>query len=564
MAFFAIKSRIGAVRSLLHTLQGQPVVLASTASAQCASLASLLEGASADLTPEQQCTIQLKLQDLKVSPDMLAKLLCAFGGKTGASDPSAKKRVPRKTESQMQDYANWHNFIMDVEWDKIDELRNVEPKDVYQIAAMIVELVCSRMWCINPSEKTLKFMASSVIAISFDDIEAMARPLHEKIALRDYMRTEIKTYWKGPMAKPLQHCTVLPSSLPLLASEAPLLHANMMSGGCVSFGKSRLSLQLTKRVDSTFKCRSNVAPSTLAVVPSAPTAASAPFEQMLKMQMQMMQMHMAMRMPQDDDCPGESLNIDFNVDSGKGGAKRSLAAVRDAVWKRSRPGSAALPDRPSGPAPAELPSGPAPAQLPSGEAPATLPSGPAPAALTSVPAPAAPAAPATEEATEGSPSPEEESKSLIDALIARDEQTKLEATEKRKEISAKKAAEKAAEKAAAKDAVAVAKLAEKAEKASKASKAASVVAKSSPAPKKVAQASKSKTVTAAAPTLPTLASKPTYSHERTRSQFLCRTGYKGAGQSLAITYLPKGEITEAEAEAKAKKWLTQRIALAGA
>ena len=47
------------------------------------------------------------------------------------------------------------------------------------------------------------------------------------------------------------------------------------------------------------------------------------------------------------------------------------------------------------------------------------------------------------------PDPEEEGSDLIDALIARDAQAKLEAAEKKKEAAAGKAAEKARAKAAA-------------------------------------------------------------------------------------------------------------------
>jgi len=176
------------------------------------------------------------------------------------------------------------------------------------------------------------------------------------------------------------------------------------------------------------------------------------------------------------------------------------------------------------------------------------------------------------------PEPEKEGSNLIDALIARDAQTKLEAAEKKKEAAAEKAAERArakatavaakvAEKADAKAAVVAAKCAEKAK-----GHAAVAVAKSSVAPKKVPTAvdNVAKPVAAPAksgvkPSLPTTNhSKASYSHETTRFQFLCRTGKKGAGQSHAIRYHPKTDLTQKDAETQAKAWLSNRASLAGA
>ena len=540
MAFFSLKSRIGAVRSLLDALQGQPELQASTATTQCAGLISQIE--SADLTADQKCIIQLRLQDLKVSPCDLSKLLGAFDVKAGASADAdgGKKRVSRKKESQMQDYSNWHNYLLGEEWNKIEELGNAEVKDVYPASKLIADLVCSRMWCCNPSEPTLKFLASNVIALTFNNAtEAMVRPLHEKIALRDYMRGEIKSYWKG-MAKPLEMCIHLPSTSQLLAVEAPLLNAHMMTCN-MSFAKTRLPLALVRRVDASWKCRANAS----AIVPTAPTADSMNMQSMLKMQMQMMHMHFQHLQNQGGGCPGETLKLDFSMGAesdNREGAKRSLGALRDAAshaWKRSRTASPAILDRSS----AE------PAVAPNEE-------------------PVSPNA----EASEVLPDPDQEGAALIDAIIARDEQAKQD----RKEASAKKAAAKAEEKAAAKTAAAVAKSADKAEKAE--AKAVSVVAKSSLLIQKVkvkaAPAKALKMVATAAPSLPTLGSKastkgskPSFSNEHSRHQFLCRTGKKGAGQSHAIKYQPKGTITMKEAEAQAQQWVSERIdaiALAGA
>ena len=128
---------------------------------------------------------------------------------------------------------------------------------------------------------------------------------------------------------------------------------------------------------------------------------------------------------------------------------------------------------------------------------------------------------------------------------------------------------KVAEKADAKAAAVAAKRAEKAK-----AHAVVAVAKSFAAPKKVPTAvdSVAKPAHVAAPaksglepSLPTFEhSKATYSHERSRCQFLCRTGKKGPGQTHAIPYHPKTDLTKQEAESQAKAWLRDRTSLAGA
>ncbi len=68
-------------------------------------------------------------------------------------------------------------------------------------------------------------------------------------------------------------------------------------------------------------------------------------------------------------------------------------------------------------------------------------------------------------------------------------------------------------------------------------------AKGSPVQKKIHKEKKHKT-------------QPTISWERTRMQIMCRTGSGGAGSSHAIKFT-KGKKAEAEAWAKAEKWLQQ-------
>ena len=598
MALSRLKSRIGAVRSLLESLQGQPELLASTSTAQSASLAKAVLECASELTEDQVATLQLKLHALPWEASHLATVLGALahgdGSAVSAQAVTAPKK-PRKLESMMQDYMNWHFYITDVEWDKFDEL--ADGNDAYAIANMIIEIICSRMWCCNPSEPCLKFLASCALALTFKDVDALSKSMAEKVALRDHVRKDIKGYWKT-QAKPFEHCLKLPKRPRDLAGAYPLLHVHITTslGGALPEGSTRLPMTVAQRISQSFKCRNNIIhPMHLSTTASAPNADAMGMQRLMQMQMQMM-----MPFLQNMQNPsGEGgIQLDFmngaanTAGLGSGStAKRSLGALQNAfqsqpAWKRGRvdfggPG-AALDDAQLPPRPA-LPPPPAQREAQQGTPPRpALPPPPAQSeAVLSMPAQSEADAHAElpgEVAVPDMPEPEKEGSNLIDALIARDAQTKLEAAEKKKEAAAEKAAERArakatavaakvAEKADAKAAVVAAKCAEKAK-----GHAAVAVAKSSVAPKKVPTAvdNVAKPVAAPAksgvkPSLPTTNhSKASYSHETTRFQFLCRTGKKGAGQSHAIRYHPKTDLTQKDAETQAKAWLSNRASLAGA
>jgi hypothetical protein len=158
--------------------------------------------------------------------------------------------------------------------------------------------------------------------------------------------------------------------------------------------------------------------------------------------------------------------------------------------------------------------------------------------------------------------------SLLDAMIARDgeraEQTKAKAAKQREEKAKERKAEKDAEKAA-KDAD------KAAEKATKAAKDARNLAKKGEGNVKKGNASvqklpinaetvpKVKKVPVKASPDDIFKGKPTMSHERTRSQYLCRTGLRGPGQTKAIKYRKAGQEhgkTQEEAFAEGTEWLT--------
>ena len=512
-------------------------------------------------------------------------------------------RQPRKEQSGMQDYRNWFYFMTDVEWD--DFL--IECKDLKLVASKIVDILCSRMWCANPSEPTLKWVASCAIAVACARGDAMNTSLSDKVELRDHVRSACKLYYRTN-PKPLEFCKKLPKDASALATTHPYLHDHMLSTiDGDTFAESRLPLDIAKRVDASWKCRGNYIANT-ALAQQAAGQANDNMMSMVQMQMQMM-MHLHQRMVNPNGID-EELQLEFPSTAPSGGAKRSLAALRDAVqpqpvWKRARtfvddegggqhaaalrpPWYAALPPHvgarprallppPTRPPPAlpsmqrdpALPLGlrppafPPPPALPSMQPPPALPLGLRPPAqpLAALLPPAQDSQALdqkTEEIESAAPeqsqkSPEQAGAELLEAILARDREQKSDAAEARRAVAAKKAAEKVAEKAAAKAKKAADGSAAKAD----GNVLANVVGQVMPA----APASSSKKIK---PELPIGTLKPTYQHERSRSQFLCRTGLKGKGQSEAIKYIPKGELTMEQAERKAKQWVYVQLNQAGA
>ena len=591
MAYQALKGRLGAVKNLLRSLQGQPLVLESTAAAQSEGLEALLRQRACELNAAQLASIQLKLAETWEG-DNLQNLLGALNGE--AAQGVGRKTNRRKQESTMQDYKNWHFLITNSEWDNFE----LVGQDVYTVAGMITEIVCSRMWCCNPEERTLKFIASCAMAIAYSPEAAMRLPVGVKVAVRDHVRNQTKSYWRF-VSKPLEHCNQLPCSLQQLSREHPLLHAHMEACiGDAPLVASRLPTELAKRIDASYKCRNNQVQQALAPAGGSENNLMG----MLQMQMQMM-MQMS-RQGMGGGQEGE-LELDFTGDA-RSGAKRSLGALKDAfapqpTWKRQRT-PAALGDAPCSSQdagslmgqmmlavrgsqeqpPAGLPPALPPALPPPPPPPPVLPPAPPPALPPALPPlPDAPRETEEPDATADlQKSPEEEGKALLDALIARDAQAKQDAAEARKVIAAQKAAEKAAQKAAekaekaeAKQALRLVLLPAKAAQKAGAKNAAPVADAVASPGLHTLDAIKAQTLVAKSPgkpkksPLPTAGAKPTFSHERTRSQFLCRTGITGPGQSTAIRYTPKSELTLKQAEARANKWLNDHratFALAGA
>jgi hypothetical protein len=151
---------------------------------------------------------------------------------------------------------------------------------------------------------------------------------------------------------------------------------------------------------------------------------------------------------------------------------------------------------------------------------------------------------------------------LCEALVERDVDRALEAKKK-------KAEEKAEAKAAGNEANAATNAAKpSASKASKrgkiktvASKMASDVVEKSKMTSDVVKKGKGDRAVKAIADLPSADSppmfkaKPSFSNERSRFQILCRTGLKGPGQSLAIQYQPKGELTIEQAIGEANAFI---------
>jgi hypothetical protein len=160
------------------------------------------------------------------------------------------------------------------------------------------------------------------------------------------------------------------------------------------------------------------------------------------------------------------------------------------------------------------------------------------------------AAPASSGATD---SQRKRSAELYSMLQERDDAKKEEQREKKKRARADDADAQGTGDAKSKD-TASCKAAEKKQEPSKPCKPA-VTPNSKPCKPAVTPASKKDVVP---PVLCKPSPKPSFSHEASRSQYLCRTGLKGKGQSYAIKYGAGGH-SKRNAEQLAEQWVAKAV-----
>jgi hypothetical protein len=518
--------RLGAARLALAGVEGTP---------RHASVSNIQKAAAIELLQDVTAKRSLSGEEVAHISDLIMQATWAHGHADELLQILANGAVPKRRKQQ--EFFAATTYLNQARWNRF-----TNPNcDLNGKADFFANFVACNLDCINPTEPTYKHWASQILVAHFDKDTCRSLDRGSKYALMGHLKKQHKKNVKNRPA-PAIYMLKLPSDPQELRNLHPQMFQSLFAEGEEPSG-NRLDETLVMAMDASFQCRGGMGSSS-AIAPAMPAAGMNAHADSFSFLPQVIQ-GLASFLQNSGALPGTIPG--FQHTPPHGGARRSWRALEDHPGMASAAGPLQMASPPSAAGPLQM------ASPPSADATA----GAQPQAHG---APLAKAAPLpmlrdgpTDEAvapTEEAESEEDSAKSpgdiLLDAILARDAASKLAASEKKR---AAKEMLRVAEAAARPPAP------ETAKKPKLASNGASEHA--TPTAKKAKLAGKGASEhESAKPT------KASMSHERSRSQFLCRTGVKGEASVKFRYRMPNGDAaeyaTEKAANAAANKWLQNR------
>lgn len=512
--------RLGAARLALQDVDvptGRQIVMSSI---QKTATQELLSDAVASqrLTGEEMARLSDLITEIKWAPGHADELLASISGKT-----APKRR-------RQQDFRSATSYMTHGRWTAL-----LNPNSDLNAKADFMANFLADLDCINPTEPTYKRLTADICVAHFDKDTARGLSVASKYALMDHLKKEHKRIVLKKCPVPI-YLLKLPADPNSLRAENAALFQKLFHNAEPM--QSRLDETLVISIDNSFGCRGG-SRSCVALAPPATAAAPASTDLATMLAGLLPQLLQAL--------PGASPqgpSFSFTPRHRQSGAKRSLRALDECpeydesperVPRRARVdispsmhnAAAGIATREAKPANKD---GISLGQEHDDE------DGQASATETTI------LGEDSEKAAEEQPS-KSPGDILLDAIVARDDLSKRNA-------SAKAAAKRklaAEEKLAAKKVEAMLAAEAKIDAEAKLTTNADVKASKVKASKKAFDTLSAKT----SPVLPQKRDKSGISHERSRSQFLCRM----QGQpSMKFRYLlPDGSPGEHHSEAAAKK-----------
>lgn len=548
--FAKCRARIGAARLLLEPLSGQ--LRDSNSGIQRMAIVALISEKGRFVSLEQSCTLSDQLMRCNFCDSDKTLILEAL------RDRSSTTTGRRKQQNGMA----FLSYLNAPEWASLDKKKL--DKDFRGVASVFVDAMVNRMHCVNPTEPTIKFVASATLVVCEDVDVLNTIAMDAKIALKKFVRQRFDFHYKVYMKRwksntGVEYCADYPDDPNALGESYPELHKFIMrslGGTLVPNQLDSLSLTL---VDDSHQCRGGS--KSMAIVPaqSSPMANMNMPQQFMNCLMQFMnnQGQTQPRQPRQDD-------LLHNLIVGGGSRKRSAAMLRfladsnledddapppppakrnQSLLDRSRtfedPGGAHMPGEPISPKQKVEANVALEPQQDQDRQEASTP--PLKVHPHTPPVVDSQVAPSSKDSGDGAKE-SKKANTLLDAMLQRDQ-----------------------ERAAASAAASKMKRANDKEEKRLAAQGADVTPAKLPA--KVAPGKKGGAPMKVAPT--TVATpvksgskvnKASFSHEASRNQYLCRTGASGPGQSFAIKYgIAKSgkdyNKTNKQAHAEATAWL---------
>ena len=506
--------RLGAARLALASVEGTPRH-ASVSNIQKAAAIELLQ----DVTAKRKSLSGEEVADIS---DLIMQAAWAHGHADELLQILANGAVPKRRKQQ--EFFAATTYLNQARWNRFTNPNS----DLNGKADFFANFVACNLDCINPTEPTYKHWASQILVAHFDKDTCRSLDRGSKYALMGHLKKEHKKNVKNRPA-PAIYMLKLPSDPQDLRNLHPQMFQGLFAEGEEPSG-SRLDETLVMAMDASFQCRGGIASST-AIAKAMPAAGMTAADSFSVNFLPQLMQGLASFMQNSGTMPGTIPG--FQHTPPHGGARRSWRALEDHPGMASAAGPLQMASPPSADATA----------------------GAQPQAHGAPLAKAAPLPMLRDGPTDEAVAPTEEAESedsakspgdiLLDAILARDKASKLAASAKKRAAKDMLSVETAARPPAP----------ETAKKPKLAGKGASEHA--TPTAKKAKLAGKGASEhESAKPT------KATMSHERSRSQFLCRTGVKGEASVKFRYRMPNGDAaeyaTEKAAKAAANKWLQNR------
>jgi len=565
-----LQRRIGAAKALLEDAHGSP---------RHTAMSGVQKMAVQELLQDVIASEKLTAEGIAQITERLADIAWADGHVEDLFNLLETKSVNKRRKQQQFEAAT--SYMCEQRWMGFLDKR----LDLNARADYFMNFVAAELDCINPTEPTYKKWTSDVLVAHFDRDAVIGLQTSSKYALFDYIKLKHKKLVKH-RPTPQVYLLELPSAPFKLHESQPAMYERLFPAGREPV-QNKLDETLVLQIDNSYQCRGGTGKSkSLAIAttqPSSSTDATAMFQNLIPMLMQGMH---AFAQAQQGAGP---CNM-FYPGEERRGARRSFKAMEDDAFSGTmpdmrypgmrHPGERQLPplgDRDSQlrdaashrPSIEEVPG--QDASPASAEAHVT----PAPLASAEPPVPATSPVQAPSLVTEVSPGDV-----MLEAILARDRQEKIEAASQRatKREEAKIAkAEKAAAIVAANAAAKVAAKAATMDGEKIAAKAATMDGEKPLGKKGKRKANlpicqleadvNAKRVHAESSSTPEheRVCKPSLNHERSRKQFLGRAGIKGC-PSIKFKYgrvssekLKPPYSSEAAAKTAADVWLKGQL-----
>ena len=502
--------RLGAARLALAGVEGTP---------RHASVSNIQKAAAIELLQDVTASRSLSGEEVAHISDLIMQATWAHGHADELLQILAKGAVPKRRKQQ--EFFAATSYLNQARWNRF-----TNPNcDLNGKADFFANFVACDLDCINPTEPTYKHWASQVLVAHFDKDTCRSLDRGSKYALMDHLKKQHKKNVKNRPA-PAIYMLKLPSDPQELRNLHPQMFQGLFAEGEEPSG-SRLDETLVMAVDASFQCRGGLASSS-AIAKAMPAIGMTAHADSFSVNFlpQMIQ-GLASFLQNSGTLPG------FQHTPPNGGGRRSWRALEDHPGMASAAGPLQMASPPSADATAGAQPQAHGAPLAKAAPLPMLRDGPTDEAVAPI------------EEAESEDSAKSPGDKMLDAILARDAASKLAASEKKRAAKDMLRVETAARPPAP----------ETAKKPKLAGKGASEHA--TPTAKKAKLAGKGASEhESAKPT------KASMSHERSRSQFLCRTGVKGEASEKFRYRMPNGDeaeyATEKAAKAAANKWLQNR------